>query len=107
MIDIQEIIKKELRKLSIDVESGAVGTAKTAAEASGAPSLLAHPKSLGHGDYSFFVKEKKIDPAALALEKIKHEYIEKVAVAGKFINFTLSPKFFADSLQKIIKDGVK
>lgn len=89
MNDIQRIIKEELRKIGI-----AAGDAS-----------LEHPKTLAHGDYSFFLKDKEIDPAGLALNKISHEYIQKVEIAGRFINFHLSAKFFSDSLTKIIEEG--
>jgi len=86
MSDIQEIIKKELKKLGLD------GT-------------LEHPKTLEHGDYSFFIKDKAVDVSKLPVDKIKHEYIEKVTVTGKFINFHLSRKFFTDSLKEILEKG--
>lgn len=94
MNDIQEIIKKELKKIGVEAAEGESAHAKT---------HLEHPKILAHGDYSFFVKDSKIDLKKLPLEKIKHEYIEKITVAGKFINFYLSRKFFTDSVAEILK----
>lgn len=86
MINIRDIISKELEKLSIDIASG----------------ILEHPKDLKNGDFSFFVKDKEVDLAALPLEKISHEYIERAEIAGRFINFHLSQKFFADMLKEIL-----
>ena len=90
MNDIQEIIKKELKKIGIETADH-----------------LEHPKDLEHGDYSFFIKDAAIDPKKLPLEKIKHEYIEKVVLVGKFINFYLSPKFFKDSVQAILNNPTR
>lgn len=86
MKNIREIIAGELKKLSIDVDDG----------------VLEHPKDLKNGDFSFFVKDKSVDLAALPLEKISHEYIDRAEIAGRFINFYLSQKFFADILKEIL-----
>lgn len=100
-MNIQEIIKKELKKIGIDAAAGLGGSSGRAAE------HLEHPKVLANGDYSFFIKDPKIDPKSLPLEKIQHEYIEKVVAAGKFINFYLSRKFFTDSIDEITKNSAK
>ncbi len=97
MFNIQEIIKKELEKLGLDLGSGVPTSAETSS------SLLEHPKTLEHGDYSFFIKDKAIDVSKLPIDKIKHKYIEKVVVVGKFINFYLSKQFFTDSLEEILE----
>src|SRR5581483_4626147 len=48
------------------------------------------PRALSHGDYSTNAAlVNKVDPGALA-EKLKIEGVERVEVAGKFINFFLS-----------------
>lgn len=86
MTNIRDIISKELEKLSIDIGSG----------------VLEHPKDIKNGDFSFFVKDKAVDLVALSLEKISHEYIERAEIAGRFINFHLSQKFFADILKQIL-----
>lgn len=106
MIDIQEIIKKELKKIGVEVPSG-LGATNNDNNASNVGSHLEHPKLLEHGDYSFFIKDPKIDPKKLPLEKISHEYIEKVSLLGKFINFHLSAKFFTDSISEILKTPAK
>jgi arginyl-tRNA synthetase len=98
MTNIQEIIKKELKKIGLDVAAGLGGSSSE---------HLEHPKVLANGDYSFFIKDPKIDPKNLPLEKIQHEYIEKVVAAGKFINFYLSRKFFTDSVAEITKNAAK
>lgn len=90
--------------------------------------LLEHPADLAHGDYStnaalVYAKELKMKPRELA-EKIaacikgstflgsqgrtlgeqEGRILEKVEVAGAgFINFYLSPKFFADSVAEIVR----
>ncbi len=86
MIDIREIIIEELKKLSLSDKSG----------------VLERPKNLKNGDFSFFVKDTGVVFETLALEKINHEYIEKAEPAGRFINFHLSKKYFADSLKEIV-----
>jgi arginyl-tRNA synthetase len=78
--------------------------------------IVEHPEDLKNGDYSTNVamvcaKNLKTNPKELA-EKIKVELekelpkeIEKVTVAGAgFINFYLSPKFFATQVEEILND---
>ena len=79
---------------------------------------LEHPASLEMGDYSTNIalacaKALKTNPKELA-EKIAREllrlntdkYIEKIEVAGTgFINFFLSRKFFADSVEEMVNQG--
>mgnify|MGYP001570025679 CR=1 FL=1 len=91
MIKIREIIADELKILSIEAEGAD----------------LEHPKSLANGDFSFFVKDKSVNLEKLfhgkpPLKKIDHEYVEKTEIAGRFINFYLSKKFFADILEEIL-----
>lgn len=74
--------------------------------------VLAHPKYLKNGDYSFFFVSpepvaKEDVPAGQAnefgrvLSENKIPEIEKIEVAGNFINFYLSKKFFADITKEI------
>lgn len=75
--------------------------------------ILEHPADLVHGDYStnvalVYAKEVKMKPRELA-EKIVAKInggeasVEKIEIAGSgFINFYLSPKFFADSVAEIL-----
>jgi len=86
MIDIRDIIQTELEKISLKSKDG----------------VLERPKNLKNGDFSFFVKDTLVDFGNLSVEKINHEYVEKVEVVGKFINFHLSKKYFADSLREIV-----
>lgn len=89
MKDIKEIISEELKKIGVDAMS----------------SDLEHPKNLANGDFAFFVKDKEVVLEKLPLEKIAHEYIEKVSIFARFINFTLSKKYFADTLALAIETG--
>ncbi len=99
---IKNLIKDALKNLKIEV-----GTI-----------TLEHPEDLKNGDYSTNIamvvaKSVKSNPKMLA-EKIVTEilrlnidkYIEKVEVAGVgFINFYLSRKFFAQSIEEILNKG--
>lgn len=89
MMEIRKIIAEEFKKLSIEIEAAD----------------LERPKKLENGDLSFFVKDKSVNPEKLPLKKINHEYVEKTEVAGRFINFHLSKKFFRDSIERILGDG--
>jgi arginyl-tRNA synthetase len=76
---------------------------------------LEHPADTSHGDYAaniamVLAKQAKANPRELAtkiaaeLSKDKPEFVEKIEVAGPgFINFTLSPAYFAASLETILK----
>lgn len=100
-IRIQNLIKEALKKLEINSESSF---------------SVEHPADLKMGDYStnvamVFAKESKTNPRELAeriveeLNKNKIEEIEKVEVAGAgFINFYLSKKFFANSVNEILEN---
>ncbi len=99
---IKNLIKDALKNLDIEVNSIS----------------LEHPEDLKNGDYSTNValacaKELKTNPKLLA-EKIVGEilrlntdkYIKKVETAGAgFINFHLSRKFFANSIEEILNQG--
>lgn len=99
---IKNLIKDALKNLEIEV--GDI--------------VLEHPADLKMGDYSTNVamaaaKSVKMNPNALA-EKIVVEisrlnldkYVEKIEVAGPgFINFYLSRKFFAQSVEEILNKG--
>src|SRR3989344_5930979 len=59
------------------------------------------PRALEHGDYSTNAAlVAKVDPTALA-DKLKIEGVERVEVAGKFINFYLSREELIPKEQKI------
>lgn len=87
MLGIKEIIIDELARVSLVVSEAD----------------LDFPKSLKNGDIAVFIKEGEIDQDKVS--KINHEYIESVAVVGKFVNFFLSKKFFNDCLEKVLKEG--
>ncbi len=77
-----------------------------AAAAAGQPELsfrLEHPADLANGDYAVNLR----GVAALVAEKInqqKPEWLEKVETAGPgFVNFYLSPQFFAGEIKKILE----
>jgi arginyl-tRNA synthetase len=89
MKDIKEIIAEELKKVGVEATSGD----------------LEHPKNLANGDFAFFVKNKEVVLEKLPLEKISHEYLEKVSIFARFINFTLSKKYFTDVLARVIETG--
>ncbi len=98
---IIHILKEALGKLTIEVESIS----------------LEHPADLKMGDYSTNIamalaKRLEMNPKELAeqikseLEKNLPQKIEKVEVAGAgFINFYLSQKFFAESVEEILNAG--
>ncbi len=101
---IKNLIEKSLKNLEIETENIA----------------LEHPSDLKMGDYSTNIalalaKKSKTNPKELA-EKIVSEIsrlnleigVQKIEVAGAgFINFYLSPQFFAESLKEIIEEGDK
>jgi len=76
--------------------------------------LLEHPIDVKHGDFStnvamIIAKKEGKSPKELAENIVKNikkdKNIEKVEIAGGFINFYLSKDFFANSLEGIIKSG--
>lgn len=89
--------------------------ALTAAGVTPGPVVLEHPDDPKHGDYStnvalLYAKTLKMPPVKLAqallehLEKTKPATISKIEVAGAgFINFYLTPEFFAETLMAILK----
>jgi|CXWK01.1.fsa_nt_gi arginyl-tRNA synthetase len=83
------VILSELKKLSIHAEA----------------SDIDFPKSLSHGDFSYFVRDAGMDLSKLPIANISHPYIEKVVVLGRFINFYLSKQFFADCIEGVIASG--
>ncbi len=85
MTDIRDIVIAELNKLSIKAEKGDLNP----------------PKDIKNGDLSFFVKDKDVKVEELNLQKVSHQYIEKAVIAGRFINFYFSQKYFTDSLKEI------
>ena len=80
---------------------------------------LEHPEIMSHGDYAtnvalMLAKPLKKSPVMLAkeiVEKINLNLpveVSKVEVAGPgFINFYLSPKFFAEGVEEILNKGEK
>jgi len=100
--EIKKLIKDALQNLNIEVSEV----------------VLEHPEDLKNGDYSTNIalsiaKEIGQNPRELA-EKIKEQilrlnldkYLEKIEVAGAgFINFYLSRKFFAGSVEKIVNQA--
>ena len=102
--EIKNLIKDALKNLNIEVTDF----------------VVEHPEDLNNGDYSTNVamvcaKKLKKNPKELA-EKIAGylkscvrqglTQIEKVEVAGAgFINFYLSRKFFANSIEEILNEG--
>jgi len=67
--------------------------------------VLAHPKYLKNGDYSFFVSDGRANEFGRALSEKKIPEIEKIEVAGNFINFYLSKDFFDETVSEINKKG--
>mgnify|MGYP001617786883 CR=1 FL=1 len=78
---------------------------------------LEHPADLEHGDFStnaalVYAKEAKMKPSKLAdkiVEELKDKslkFVERIEIAGAgFINFYLSPRFFASQIAEIISKG--
>ncbi len=67
---------------------------------------LVHPKLLSHGDYTLIADVETAEEDFKKLEASKLEEIEHIEfVKPRFINFHLSKKFFAESLQEIVKKG--
>jgi arginyl-tRNA synthetase len=66
--------------------------------------VLAHPKDLKNGDYSFFAA-KNANEFGRALSENKIPEIAEVKVVGNFINFYLSKNFFAESVEEINEKG--
>lgn len=63
--------------------------------------ILAHPKDMKNGDYSFFVFSGNPEEYLEKLNDNKLKEIEKIELAGKFINFYLSKQFFAGAVKEI------
>ncbi|OHB02273.1 MAG: arginine--tRNA ligase, partial [Candidatus Zambryskibacteria bacterium RIFCSPLOWO2_01_FULL_35_19] len=66
--------------------------------------VLAHPKDIKNGDYSFFNHSPKTENDLVeVLNKNKISEIDRIEVAGKFINFYLAKEFFVKSVEEINK----
>ena len=71
--------------------------------------VLAHPKDLKNGDYSFFVPLKPVakggyfEDIVKILSGNKIPEIERIEAVGNFINFYLSKDFFVESVKEIIE----
>jgi arginyl-tRNA synthetase len=63
--------------------------------------VLAHPKDIKNGDYYFFSSSKNPEEDVKKLNENKLKEIEKIEIAGKFVNFYLSKEFFAESVKEI------
>jgi len=75
--------------------------------------VLAHPKDIKNGDYSFYHSPSKandVDVVAKLNEALRQaqgdllSQIEKIELAGNFVNFYLSKEFFANSVEEINKE---
>lgn len=69
----------------------------------GQPVKLEHPTDLKLGDYACHARGKASELAARINEN-KPDWLEKVEVVGDFVNFYLSPQFFAESISEIVKE---
>src|SRR3989344_6063765 len=67
--------------------------------------VLAHPKDIKNGDYSFFAPAGQANEFGRILSENKIPEIAEVKAVGNFINFYLSKEFFADSVKEIIEKG--
>ena len=88
---IRELINKALKELGLEVKKF----------------NIEHPVNLEFGDYSTNVGiiTGKADEIVEALRQSQGDFIDKIEVKGGFINFYLSKKFFAKSLEEIIDAG--
>jgi arginyl-tRNA synthetase len=68
--------------------------------------VLAHPKDIKNGDYSFFAAEHA-NEFGRALSENKLPEIKKIEAASNFVNFYLSKEFFANSVKEILDKGEK
>ncbi len=69
--------------------------------------VLMHPKDIKNGDYAFVVSPENAEKDAETLRQAQgdlREQIGKIEVAGRFINFYLSPKFFHGSVEEILNN---
>src|SRR3989344_5585245 len=96
---IKNLITEALQELDID----------------GGGFVVEHPEDLKNGDYSTNVamvcaKKLKTNPKELAekivvaMSRMPLDTIKKVEAKGGFINFYLSPKFFAGSIEEILNN---
>jgi len=67
--------------------------------------VLVHPKDIKNGDYTFISSSENGEEDLEKLEKNKFPEIEKIEIVGRFINFYLSRKFFAKSIEEILNKG--
>ena len=70
--------------------------------------VLVHPKDLKNGDYTFISSSKNPEADAETLRQAQGDLrrqIERIEVVGRFINFYLSRKFFADTIEEILNQG--
>jgi arginyl-tRNA synthetase len=69
--------------------------------------VLAHPKDIKNGDYSFFISSENPGEYFEKLNKNKIKEIDRIELVNKFINFYLSKDFFAESVKEILDKGEK
>ena len=67
--------------------------------------VLAHPKDLKNGDFTFISTPEDAEKNVEKLQKNKLKDIEKIETVGRFINFYLSRKFFVDTIEEIVNKG--
>ncbi len=104
---IENLIKEALGKIGV--------------EAKDIPDFsVEHPDELSHGDYAtnvalILARKLKTNPVEFANKLVEvlrqaqdNQNIQKVSVAGPgFINFSLTPEFFANQTKEILKKGKK
>jgi len=72
--------------------------------------ILAHPKDIKNGDYSFFSSTENPKKDAETLRQTQdglQKQIKKIESVGGFVNFYLSKDFFAESVEEILDKGEK
>jgi arginyl-tRNA synthetase len=68
--------------------------------------VLMHPKEIHNGDYAFVSPIETAKENFEKLNKHKMPEIDRIDVVGRFINFYLSRKFFAESIERTLGEGV-
>src|SRR4026208_1007477 len=66
---------------------------------------VVHPKDMKNGDYTFITTSKSPEEDFEKLKKHSLEEIERMEVAGRFVNFYLSRNFLAKSIEEIVNQG--
>ncbi len=68
---------------------------------------LLHPRDIKNGDYAFYHSPFTASDFGKALNENKISEVDKVEVAGGFVNFYLSKEFFTKSVEEILKEDGK